>query len=54
MLQGEGGTVNSLLAHTASLTKTLADRDAVIGRAIDNLNAVLGTVDDARRPAVRR
>ncbi|MET9670853.1 MlaD family protein, partial [Streptomyces sp. NPDC006475] len=26
-LQGEGGTVNSLLAHTASLTTTLADRD---------------------------
>jgi phospholipid/cholesterol/gamma-HCH transport system substrate-binding protein len=44
-LQGEGGNVNALLAKTASLTSTLADRDAVIGRTIDNLNAVLGTVD---------
>jgi len=45
-LQGEAGDVNSLLGHTASLTSTLADRDAVIGRSIDNLNAVLGTVDE--------
>jgi phospholipid/cholesterol/gamma-HCH transport system substrate-binding protein len=45
VLQGEGGTVNSLLAKTASLTSTLADRDAVIGRTISNLNTVLGTVD---------
>jgi phospholipid/cholesterol/gamma-HCH transport system substrate-binding protein len=45
VLQGEGGTINSLLAKTASLTSTLADRDEVIGRTITNLNAVLGTVD---------
>jgi phospholipid/cholesterol/gamma-HCH transport system substrate-binding protein len=44
-LQGEGGNVDSLLAHTASLTTTLADRDAVIGRTITNLNTVLGTID---------
>ena len=44
-LQGEGGDINSLLARTASLTSAIADRDAVIGRTIDNLNAVLGTVD---------
>ncbi|MEU9986033.1 MCE family protein [Streptomyces sp. NPDC048045] len=44
-LQGEGGTVNSLLAHTASLTSTLADRDKLIGSVIDNLNAVLETLD---------
>ena len=44
-LQGEGGNINALLARTASLTSTLADRDAVIGRTVDNLNAVLGTVD---------
>jgi phospholipid/cholesterol/gamma-HCH transport system substrate-binding protein len=48
-LQGEAGTVNSLLAHTGSLTSTLADRDEVIGRTIDNLNAVLETVDDRDR-----
>ena len=46
VLQGEGGNINSLLAKTASLTSTLADRDAVIGRTIGNLNAVLGTVDE--------
>jgi phospholipid/cholesterol/gamma-HCH transport system substrate-binding protein len=44
-LQGEGGSINSLLSHTASLTSTLADRDVVIKRTIDNLNTVLGTVD---------
>ncbi len=48
-LQGEAGNVNSLLTHTASLTSTLADRDRVIGRTIDNLNAVLATVDDRDR-----
>ena len=46
VLQGEGGNINSLLAKTASLTSTLADRDAVIGRTIGNLNAVLATVDE--------
>src|SRR5690606_29929892 len=45
VLQGQGGTVKSLLAHTASLTNTLADRDEVIGQVIDNLNAVLDTVN---------
>ena len=44
-LQGEGGTVQNLVARTASLTNTLADRDQVIGRVIDNLNTVLATVD---------
>ncbi len=45
VLQGQGGTVRSLLASTSSLTNTLADRDAVIGQVIDNLNAVLDTVN---------
>jgi phospholipid/cholesterol/gamma-HCH transport system substrate-binding protein len=45
-LQGEGGTVESLVARTASLTNTLADRDEVIGRVIDNLTLVLATLDD--------
>ncbi len=44
VLQGEGGSIDQLLAHTASLTSTLADRDAVIGRTITNLDTVLGTV----------
>ncbi|MEU6577289.1 MCE family protein [Streptomyces sp. NPDC046805] len=43
--QGEGGTVGSLLAHTASLTSTLADRDQLVGSVIDNLNGVLKTLD---------
>jgi phospholipid/cholesterol/gamma-HCH transport system substrate-binding protein len=48
VLQGEGGTVASLLRSTASLTGTLADRDAVIGRVITNLAAVLSTLDEHR------
>lgn len=43
-LQGEGGTVDALLASTSSLTNTLAARDAAIGRVITNLNLVVGTV----------
>jgi phospholipid/cholesterol/gamma-HCH transport system substrate-binding protein len=49
VLQGEGGTINSLLARTASLTNTLADRDALIGSVIDNMNSVLATVNTRDR-----
>ena len=45
-LQGEGGTVDALLASTSSLTNTLASRDAAIGRVITNLSAVMATVAD--------
>lgn len=45
-LQGEGGTIDALLARTASLTNSLADKDAVIGRVVDNLTTVLATVDE--------
>jgi phospholipid/cholesterol/gamma-HCH transport system substrate-binding protein len=45
VLQGEGGTIDSLLRHTASLTSTLASKDKVIGEVIDNLNSVLDTVN---------
>ncbi|MGH3728128.1 MAG: MCE family protein [Micromonosporaceae bacterium] len=45
VLQGESGTVESLLSRTASLSNTLADRDKVIGRVIDNLNKVLATLN---------
>jgi phospholipid/cholesterol/gamma-HCH transport system substrate-binding protein len=51
VLQGEGGTVENLLAHTASLTSTIANRDKVIGELIGNLNGVLDTVN-ARSPQV--
>lgn len=48
-LQGEAGSVNSLLSHTASLTTTIAEKDQVIGQVIGNLNQVLDTVN-ARGP----
>jgi phospholipid/cholesterol/gamma-HCH transport system substrate-binding protein len=45
VLQGQGGTVRSLLASTSSLANTVADRDQVVGQVIDNLNVVLDTVN---------
>lgn len=45
VLQGEGGTVRGLLKHTASLTNTLADRDALIGEVVTNLSETLDTVN---------
>jgi phospholipid/cholesterol/gamma-HCH transport system substrate-binding protein len=45
VLQGEGGTIQSLLARTASLTNTLADRDELIGQVVTNLSGMLQTVD---------
>lgn len=48
VLQGEGGTVASLLSHTASLTESLADRDQLISRVITNLTDTLETVDSRR------
>lgn len=45
VLQGEGGTVESLLAHTASLTSAIASKDQVIGEVVTNLNGVLETVN---------
>jgi phospholipid/cholesterol/gamma-HCH transport system substrate-binding protein len=44
VFQGEGGTLEGLLGHTAAVTSTLADRDQVIGDLLDNLNRVLVTV----------
>ncbi|MDT0200754.1 MlaD family protein [Nocardioides sp. AE5] len=46
VFQGEAGTLEGLLSHTASVTQTLADRDQVIGDLIDNLTDVLVTVGD--------
>jgi phospholipid/cholesterol/gamma-HCH transport system substrate-binding protein len=45
VLDGDGVTVDNLVANTASLTTTLANKDQVIGRVIDNLNSVLNTVN---------
>ncbi|MGD1237102.1 MCE family protein [Mycobacterium seoulense] len=44
--QGEGATIGSVLARTAALTNTLADRDQLIGQVIINLNTVLGSLGD--------
>lgn len=53
VFQGEGGTLEGLLAHTASLTSTLADRDEVIGQLIDNLSLVLDHVADRDKQLTR-
>ncbi len=44
--QGQGATMSAILAETASLTNTLADRDQLIGQVIVNLNSVLGSLGD--------
>lgn len=45
VFQGEGATVDQLVARTASLTQTVAAKDKVIGEVIDNLTTVLDTVN---------
>ena len=49
VFQGEGGTMEGLLTHTASVTSTLANRDEIIGELIDNLSRVLDHVADRDR-----
>ena len=46
VFQGEGPTVEDLLASAASLTSTLADRDQVIGDLITDLSSVLDVVNE--------
>src|SRR6201999_2056654 len=46
LLQGQGGAVSNLLSTTGSFTQNLAARDQLIGDVINNLNTVLGTVDE--------
>lgn len=41
---GQGPTIGSLLAQSAAVTNTLADRDRLIGQVITNLNVVLGSL----------
>ena len=45
LLQGQGGALSNLLADTNAFGSTLGARDQVIGDVINNLNAVLTTVD---------
>jgi phospholipid/cholesterol/gamma-HCH transport system substrate-binding protein len=49
VLQGEGGTIESLLAHTASLSSTLADKDKVIGDLIGNLTELMQLVSQRQQ-----
>ncbi|WP_435769194.1 MCE family protein [Nocardioides sp. SYSU DS0651] len=56
VLQGEGGTVEQLLAQTAELTSFLADRDEVFGEVMTNLKPVLDNLagqDDELAATVR-
>ena len=46
LLQGQGGALSNLLSTTSAFTQNLAARDQLIGDVIDNLNTVLGTVDE--------
>ncbi|MGW4323693.1 MCE family protein [Streptomyces sp. NPDC004684] len=46
VLQGEGGTVDSLIRHIGSLSSTVAAKDKVIGEVVTNLDTVLTTLND--------
>ena len=46
VLQGQGGTLESLLSKTSSFTNGLADHNEVIKQLIDNLRSTLRTVAD--------
>lgn len=48
VLQGEGGTIKSLLQNTSSLTNALGERDQLIGEVITNLSSTLDTVNEHR------
>ncbi len=45
VFQGDGASVDTLLASTGNLTQTLAAKDAVIGDLITSLSSVLATVN---------
>nr|BFD82117.1 MlaD family protein [Streptomyces sp. Xyl84] len=46
VLQGEGGTVDSLIRHIGSLSTTVAAKDQVIGAVVKNLDTVLTTLNE--------
>lgn len=45
IFQGQGGTLTALFQQTAQLTDAIADKDAVIGNLVTNLDSLLTTVD---------
>lgn len=46
ILQGQGGTLESLLSKTSSFSNALADNSQVVQQLIDNLNEVVKTIGD--------
>lgn len=44
VMQGQGGTVESLFAKTSSFTNALADNEQVMQQLIDNLNAAMASL----------
>ncbi len=46
LLQGQGGALSNVLADTSAFSTALGKRDQLIGDVINNLNTVLGTVDE--------
>lgn len=44
ILQGQGGTVESLLSHTTTFTQALADNGQTVQQLIDNLKTVMASV----------
>ena len=46
LLQGQGGALSQMLSSTGAFTQDLAARDQLIGDLINDLNSVLGTVDE--------
>ena len=45
VFQGQGGTLESLFAHTTSFSNALADNDQTVQQLIDNLNTVVAYID---------
>lgn len=48
VLQGQQAAISTLIGHVGSFTTAIGSREQVVGQVIDNLNAVLGTVDRRR------
>jgi phospholipid/cholesterol/gamma-HCH transport system substrate-binding protein len=46
VLQGEGGTVDSLIRHIGSVSTTVAAKDEVVGEVVKNLDTVLRTLNE--------
>src|SRR5690625_4124231 len=46
VLQGQSGSIETLLSRTASVSKTFANRDKLIGSVITNFNDLLDTLNN--------